>query len=171
MQAILGGGCFWCTEAVFLSLNSVLKVESGYAGGDSYTANYDDVCSGQTMHAEVIRVEYDEKHIDFSTLLDVFFATHDPTTLNRQGNDVGTQYRSVIFYLNDTQRILAEQKVAELQALGVNVVTEISPAPAFYLAEDYHQNFYARNPYQGYCNAVIPPKLMKLKDNFQHLLK
>lgn len=100
-----------------------------------------------------------------------FFATHDPTTLNRQGNDVGTQYRSVIFYLNDTQRILAEQKVAELQALGVNVVTEISPAPAFYLAEDYHQNFYARNPYQGYCNAVIPPKLMKLKDNFQHLLK
>lgn len=170
-QAIFGGGCFWCTEAVFLAVQGVQKVESGYAGGTAETANYHTVCDGNTGHAEVIRIDYDEKVIDFSNLLDIFFATHDPTTLNRQGNDIGTQYRSVIFYLDENQRILAEQKVAQLTSLGLNIVTEVSPAPIFYPAEIYHQNFYARNPTQGYCNAVIPPKLMKLKANFFHLMK
>lgn len=170
-QAIFGGGCFWCTEAVFLAVQGVQKVESGYAGGTAEMANYHAVCDGNTGHAEVIRIDYDEKVIDFSNLLDIFFATHDPTTLNRQGNDIGTQYRSVIFYLDENQRILAEQKVAELTSLGLNIVTEISPAPIFYPAENYHQNFYAKNPTQGYCNAVIPPKLMKLQANFTHLMQ
>lgn len=170
-QAIFGGGCFWCTEAVFLAVQGVQKVESGYAGGTAETANYQAVCDGDTGHAEVIRIDYDDKEIDFGQLLDIFFATHDPTTLNRQGNDVGIQYRSVIFYLDENQRILAEQKVAELISFGLNIVTEISPASIFYPAEDYHQNYYAKNPTQGYCNAVIPSKLIKLKANFSSLMK
>lgn len=169
-QAIFGGGCFWCTESVFLHLQGVQNVVSGYAGGTAETANYQAVCDGDTGHAEVIKIDYDEKIIDFTTLLDVFFATHDPTTLNRQGNDIGTQYRSVIFYLDDHQRILAEQKVVELKSLGLNIVTEISPAPIFYPAEDYHQNYYAKNPMQGYCNAMIPPKLLKLRQYFSEIV-
>lgn len=162
-HAIFGGGCFWCTEAVFLAVDGVKNVLSGYAGGTPETANYEAVCTGQTGHAEVIEIEYDDEVVDYETLLNIFFMTHDPTTLNRQGNDIGTQYRSVIFYLDEMQRELAEQKVKELHHLGIHAVTEISPAPIFYPAEEYHQNFYAKNPMQGYCNLMIPPKLMKLK--------
>lgn len=164
--AILGGGCFWCTEAVFLQVNGVHSVMSGYAGGSAETANYSAVCTGETHHAEVIQIQFDEQQIDFARLLDIFFATHDPTTLNRQGNDVGTQYRSVIFYVDEQQKIIAEQKIQQLKQMGIAIVTEVSPAPAFYPAEEYHQNFYARNPTQGYCNAVIPPKLAKLHHTF-----
>lgn len=165
-KAILGGGCFWCTESVFLQVNGVQSVVSGYAGGLAETAHYQAVCTGTTDHAEVIQIEFDERVIDFARLLDIFFVIHDPTTLNRQGNDVGSQYRSVIFYVDEQQKMVAEQKIKELNNLGIAVVTELSPAPTFYPAESYHQNFYARNPTQGYCNAVIPPKLAKLRHYF-----
>jgi peptide-methionine (S)-S-oxide reductase len=170
-QALLGGGCFWCVEAIFLQLKGVEKVVSGYAGGHTVNPSYDDICRGDTNHAEVILVDYDETQISFAQLLDVFFTTHDPTTLNRQGNDVGTQYRSVVYYLNDEQQQQAQQAIDALKAEGLNIVTELSPAPQFYPAEEYHQNFFARNPAQGYCNFAIPPKLMKLRSKFQDLLK
>ncbi|QXW25630.1 peptide-methionine (S)-S-oxide reductase MsrA [Acinetobacter johnsonii] len=170
-HALFGGGCFWCTEAVFLQLKGVSAVTSGYAGGHVQQPTYEQICNGNTQHAEVILVQYDEAQISFTQLLDVFFATHDPTTLNRQGNDVGTQYRSVIYYLNEEQRGQAQQRIDALKADGLNIVTELSPAPVFYPAEDYHQNFFARNPSQGYCNFAIPPKLMKLRSKFQDLLK
>ena len=172
-QALLGGGCFWCVEAIFLQLKGVEKVVSGYAGGHTVNPSYEDICSGDTNHAEVILIDYDETQISFAQLLDVFFTTHDPTTLNRQGNDVGTQYRSVVYYLNDEQQQQqqAQQAIDALKAEGLNIVTELSPAPRFYPAEEYHQNFFARNPAQGYCNFAIPPKLMKLRSKFQDLLK
>ena len=170
-QALLGGGCFWCVEAVFLQLQGVEKVVSGYAGGHTVNPSYDDICRGDTHHAEVILIDFDETQISFKQLLDVFFAIHDPTTLNRQGNDVGTQYRSVIYYLNDEQQQQAHDAIAALKAEDINIVTELSPAPMFYEAEEYHQNFFARNPAQGYCNFSIPPKLMKLRSKFQDLLK
>ena len=170
-QALFGGGCFWCVEAIFLQLKGVQKVVSGYAGGHTDNPNYDDICRGDTNHAEVILIDYDETQISFEQLLDVFFTTHDPTTLNRQGNDIGTQYRSVIYYLNDEQQQQAQQSIDRLKADGLNIVTELSPAPKFYPAEEYHQNFFARNPAQGYCNFAIPPKLMKLRSKFQNLLK
>ncbi|MFH7767227.1 peptide-methionine (S)-S-oxide reductase MsrA [Acinetobacter sp. BSP-28] len=170
-QALLGGGCFWCVEAVFLQLKGVEKVVSGYAGGHTEHPSYDDICRGDTNHAEVILIDYDETQISFAQLLDVFFTTHDPTTLNRQGNDIGTQYRSVIYYLNAEQQQQAEQTIEHLKAQGLNIVTELSPAPKFYPAEEYHQNFFARNPAQGYCNFAIPPKLMKLRSKFQDFLK
>lgn len=170
-QALFGGGCFWCVEAIFLQLKGVEKVVSGYAGGQTEQPTYDDICRGDTHHAEVILIDYDEAQLNFSQLLDVFFTTHDPTTLNRQGNDVGTQYRSVIYYLNAEQRQQAQITIDKLKAEGLNIVTELSPAPQFYPAEDYHQNFFAKNPAQGYCNFVIPPKLMKLRSKFQNLLK
>ena len=170
-QALFGGGCFWCVVAIFLQLKGVEKVVSGYAGGHTDNPSYDDICRGDTNHAEVILIDYDETQISFTQLLDVFFTTHDPTTLNRQGNDVGTQYRSVIYYLNDEQQQQAQQTIDALKAEGLNIVTELSPAPKFYPAEEYHQNFFARNPSQGYCNFSIPPKLMKLRSKFQDLLK
>lgn len=170
-QALFGGGCFWCVEAIFLQLKGVQKVLSGYAGGHTDNPNYDDICRGDSNHAEVILIDYDETQISFEQLLDVFFTTHDPTTLNRQGNDIGTQYRSVIYYLNDEQQQQAQQSINRLKAEGLNIVTELSPAPKFYPAEEYHQNFFARNPAQGYCNFAIPPKLMKLRSKFQNLLK
>lgn len=170
-QAVFGGGCFWCVEAVFLQLIGVEKVISGYAGGLTVNPTYEQICEGDTQHAEVIQIHFDESKISFSQLLDVFFATHDPTTLNRQGNDVGTQYRSVIYYQNELQQQEAQQRIDELKAEGLNIVTELSPMPSFYPAEDYHQNFFARNPNQGYCNFSIPPKLMKLRSKFQDLLK
>ena len=170
-QALFGGGCFWCVEAIFLQLKGVQKVVSGYAGGHTDNPNYDDICRGDSNHAEVILIDYDESQISFEQLLDVFFTTHDPTTLNRQGNDIGTQYRSVIYYLNDEQQQQAQQSIDRLKAEGLNIVTELSPAPKFYPAEEYHQNFFARNPSQGYCNFAIPPKLMKLRSKFQNLLK
>jgi len=169
-QAIVGGGCFWCTEAVFLAVRGVARVISGYAGGLRPNPSYEQICTGVTGHAEVIAIEYDPAQLDYATLLDIFFATHDPTTLNRQGNDRGTQYRSVIFYLNAEQQQIAAAKIADLIAQGIPVVTELSPAPTFYPAEDYHQNYFAKNPTQGYCNALIPPKLNKLRQVFtQHL--
>ena len=170
-QALFGGGCFWCVEAIFLQLQGVEKVVSGYAGGHTNNPSYDDICRGDTQHAEVILVDFDESQLSFKQLLDVFFTTHDPTTLNRQGNDVGTQYRSVIYYLNPEQQQQAHHTIEQLKAENLNIVTELSPAPQFYPAEEYHQNFFARNPTQGYCNFSIPPKLMKLRSKFQHLLK
>ncbi|WP_111884064.1 peptide-methionine (S)-S-oxide reductase MsrA [Acinetobacter sp. CFCC 11171] len=170
-QAVFGGGCFWCVEAVFLQLKGVQTVVSGYAGGVTQHPSYEQICEGNTQHAEVIQINFDDSQISFSQLLDVFFTTHDPTTLNRQGNDVGTQYRSVIFYQDESQKQLAEQRIEELKAEGINIVTELSPMPTFYPAEEYHQNFFARNPNQGYCNFSIPPKLMKLRSKFQDLLK
>lgn len=170
-QALFGGGCFWCTEAVFLQLHGVQKVVSGYAGGQNPDPTYEQVCGGDTNHAEVILIDFDENQITYSQLLEVFFATHDPTTLNRQGNDVGTQYRSVIYYFNDEQKETAQLTIDSLKAEGLNIVTELSPAPTFYPAEEYHQNFFAKNPNQGYCNFAIPPKLNKLQHKFMTLLK
>lgn len=165
-QAIIGGGCFWCTEAVFRQVRGIKQVTSGYAGGARPNPSYEQVCSGASGHAEVIRLEYDPQQIGFETILDIFFATHDPTTLNRQGNDVGTQYRSVIYYQNAEQQHIAEQKVAQLKQAGIAVVTELSASVPFYPAEEYHQDFYAKNPTQGYCNFAIPPKLDKLRHYF-----
>ena len=170
-QALFGGGCFWCVEAIFLQLKGVEKVVSGYAGGHTKNPSYEDICTGNTQHAEVVLIDYDETQLSFQQLLDVFFTTHDPTTLNRQGNDVGTQYRSVIYYFNSEQQQQAQQIIEQLKAEGLDIVTELSPAPTFYPAEEYHQNFFAKNPAQGYCNFSIPPKLMKLRSKFQHLLK
>ena len=170
-QALFGGGCFWCVEAVFLQLQGVEKVTSGYAGGHTLNPSYEDICRGDSGHAEVILIDFDEQQISYSQLLNVFFTTHDPTTLNRQGNDIGTQYRSVIYYFNDEQKQQAEQVIQGLEDENLNIVTELSPAPTFYPAEEYHQNFYARNPSQGYCNFSIPPKLSKLRSRFADLLK
>ncbi|AVZ86462.1 MULTISPECIES: peptide-methionine (S)-S-oxide reductase MsrA [unclassified Acinetobacter] len=170
-QALFGGGCFWCVEAVFLQLKGVEKVVSGYAGGIVHNPSYDQVCQGNTQHAEVVLIDFDEQQINYTQLLNVFFTTHDPTTLNRQGNDVGTQYRSVVYYFNDEQKQQAEKIIQDLENDGLNIVTELSPAPTFYPAEEYHQNFYARNPSQGYCNFSIPPKLSKLRSKYLELLK
>lgn len=170
-QAVFGGGCFWCTEAVFLALKGVESVISGYAGGIIPHPSYEQICKGNTEHAEVIQINFDDRQISFIQLLDVFFATHNPTTLNRQGNDIGTQYRSVIFYTTDEQREQASDYIDHLKTSGLNIVTELSPLPTFYIAEEYHQNFYARNPSQGYCNFAIPPKLIKLQSKFSKLLK
>ncbi|MHA3064605.1 peptide-methionine (S)-S-oxide reductase MsrA [Acinetobacter sp. ANC 4641] len=170
-QALFGGGCFWCVEAVFLQLRGVLQVTSGYAGGHLVEPSYEAVCNGNTGHAEVVKIDFDEEQVRYTDLLTVFFATHDPTTLNRQGNDIGTQYRSVIYYYNNEQKQQAKQFIDELKAEGIQVVTELTAAPVFYAAEDYHQNYYAKNPSQGYCNFSIPPKLNKLRSKFQSLLK
>jgi peptide-methionine (S)-S-oxide reductase len=173
MQAVLAGGCFWCTEAVFLDVVGVKKVESGYTGGDVINPTYKQVCGGDTGHAEAIRVTFDSDQISYSDLLDIFFATHDPTQLNRQGNDIGTQYRSAIFPENEEQEQIARSKIAELNAdNGGRIVTTIEPKAEWYPAEDYHQDYWAnegqRNPY---CMAVIPPKLQKLRKSFQNRLK
>jgi peptide-methionine (S)-S-oxide reductase len=170
-QALLGGGCFWCVEAVFLQLQGIVKVTSGYAGGHIAAPSYEQVCQGDTGHAEVILLDFDDSQINFKQILDIFFTTHDPTTLNRQGNDIGTQYRSVIYYLDDAQKKSAEQIIEHLKADGLNIVTELTAAPIFYPAEEYHQNYFAKNPTQGYCNFVIPPKLIKLRSKFQSLMK
>ncbi|MGA6134991.1 peptide-methionine (S)-S-oxide reductase MsrA [Acinetobacter dispersus] len=170
-QALVGGGCFWCVEAVFLQLKGVEKVVSGYAGGISQNPTYEQVCQGTTQHAEVVLIDFDEQQISYTQLLNVFFTTHDPTTLNRQGNDIGTQYRSVIYYFNEEQKQQAEQIIHDLEGEGLNIVTELSPAPTFFPAEEYHQNFFARNPSQGYCNFSIPPKLSKLRAKYLDLLK
>ena len=170
-QAMLGGGCFWCVEAVFLQLKGVEKVVSGYAGGITQNPSYEQVCQGNTQHAEVILIDFDKQQISYTQLLNVFFTTHDPTTLNRQGNDIGTQYRSVIYYFDNDQKQQAEQVIQSLEDEGLNIVTELSPVPTFYPAEEYHQNFFARNPSQGYCNFSIPPKLSKLRAKYLDLLK
>ena len=172
--ATFGGGCFWCTEAVFLRLKGVHKVESGYSGGIAKTATYEQVSTGRTGHVEVIQITYDPTKIVFRELLDIFFATHDPTTLNRQGNDVGTQYRSVVFYHDEAQKLETEVIIQELDKSGKyskSIVTTIEPFMAFYKAEEYHQNFFSRNPNQAYARAVIPPKLSKLEKGFAEKLK
>ena len=170
----LGGGCFWCTEAVFLPLRGVRSVVSGYAGGDEINwpnPNYEMICTGRSGYAEVIQISFDEAVISLDTVLDVFFATHDPTTLNRQGADRGTQYRSVIFTENTAQHEAAAAAIARLQPyFDAPIVTEVSPLPTFYRAEDYHQNYYAQHPSQGYCMAVINPKLAKLRSKYAELL-
>ena len=172
--ATLAGGCFWCLEAVFRRLRGVDRVESGYAGGHADNPTYKQVCTGTTGHAEVVQVEFDTAQITFSDLLDVFFTIHDPTTLNRQGNDVGTQYRSAIFYHDDTQKADAEAKIAALTSQKVwddPIVTEVVPLTKFYPAEDYHREYYDRNPEQGYCQVVIAPKVSKLRQKFMERLK
>ena len=172
--AVFGGGCFWCTEAVFDELKGVISVVSGYAGGSTKNPTYEQVCSGGTGHAEVIRIEFDPTQISFRDLMTVFFATHDPTTLNRQGNDVGTQYRSAILYADEEQKREAEAFIKELndsKAFGKPIVTTLEPLGEFYEAEDYHQKYYANNPYQPYCQYLIPPKLNKLHKQFSALLK
>jgi peptide-methionine (S)-S-oxide reductase len=172
--ATLGGGCFWCLEAVFEQLRGVEKVESGYAGGDVPDPSYREVCHGTTGHAEVVQVTFDPAQISFREILDAFFATHDPTTLNRQGPDVGTQYRSSIFYHSPEQKAAAEQRIIELNAAKIwdrPIVTEVVPLPAFYPAEDYHQGYFRANPVQPYCLAVVSPKVAKFRKQFAGKLK
>lgn len=172
--ATFGSGCFWCTEAVFQRVAGVEKVESGYAGGKVKNPTYKEICSGLTGHAEVIRLTYDPNKVSFEALLEIFWKTHDPTTLNRQGNDIGTQYRSVIFFHNEEQRRLAEAYRLKLDESGVfdrPVVTEISPATTFYVAENYHQDYYNLNGNAPYCAFIIQPKVEKLKKVFSDKLK
>lgn len=172
--ATLGGGCFWCLEAVFDGLSGVLSVESGYSGGDLPDPTYEDICGGDTGHAEVVRVTFDPGTISYADLLEVFFAIHDPTTLNAQGNDIGTQYRSVIFYHSPEQKAVAEATVRQLTGKGVfgrPIVTEITVAPRFYEAEAYHQEYFERNPRQPYCQYVVSPKLAKFRKQFATRLK
>jgi peptide-methionine (S)-S-oxide reductase len=172
--AILGGGCFWCTEASFTELQGVTAVQSGYAGGDVPNPTYKQVCTGRTGHAEVVKVDFDPAVISYDDLLRVFFTIHDPTTLNRQGADTGTQYRSVIFYTSPMQEESARKIIAEFETSGVwggKIVTEVSLAPAFYQAEPEHDQYFARNPYAGYCQAVIAPKVAKLRKAFADRLR
>jgi peptide-methionine (S)-S-oxide reductase len=166
----LGSGCFWCTEAVFQQLKGVEKVTSGYSGGHTENPSYNQVVTGRTGHAEVCQIQFDPEQISYEDLLEVFFDTHDPTTLNRQGNDVGTQYRSVIFYHSEEQKEIAERVKKELDDSDTwknPIVTEIVPLEKFYRAEDYHQNYYRTNPNQGYCRVVIAPKLKKFEKTFK----
>lgn len=172
--ATLGGGCFWCVETVFNQLRGVESAISGYEGGQTADPTYKEVCYGNTGHAEVVQVTFDPQVISFREILEVFFTVHDPTTLNRQGADVGTQYRSVIFYHSPEQRAVAEQVIAELTAAGIwrnPIVTEIAPTTKFYPAEDYHQNYFANNPNQGYCQMVVEPKVVKFRQKFLEKLK
>jgi peptide-methionine (S)-S-oxide reductase len=172
--ATFAGGCFWCTEAVFLELNGVQSVISGYIGGTTINPTYRDICNGDTGHAEAIQITFDSSKISFGELLEVFFATHDPTTLNRQGNDSGTQYRSEIFYHNEVQKKISEDYIALLtkeNTFGKPIVTNISKATKFYEAEEYHQNYYNQNQSQGYCSYVITPKVEKVKKLFKDKLK
>ena len=172
--ATLGGGCFWCLEAVFDGLRGVAAVESGYMGGHKANPTYEEVCGGGTGHAEVVQVTFDPQAVSFKEILEVFFVIHDPTTPNRQGNDVGTQYRSAIFYHSPQQKAAAEQVIANLNAAKLwndPIVTEIMPTATFYVAEGYHQEYFERNPYQPYCQFVVAPKVQKFCKNFLAKLK
>lgn len=172
--ATLGGGCFWCVEAVFEQLRGVEKVVSGYTGGRAENPTYKQICGGATGHAEVIQVTFDPSQVSYRDILSVFFAAHDPTTLNRQGADEGTQYRSAIFYHSPEQKLIAEARVKELNEQKLfprPIVTEVTPAATFYPAEDYHQGYYRLNPDQGYCQVVISPKLEKFRKHFASMLK
>lgn len=168
---VLAGGCFWCTEAVFSQLKGVKSVTPGYSGGSVKNPTYEMVCSGETGHAQAIEVVYDPTILNFNDLLTVFFATHDPTSLNRQGADIGTQYRSAIFYATDEQKVEIEKFIAVLNENGERVVTEVKPLEVFYPAEQEHQQYFAKNPDKAYCQVVINPKLEKLKSRFNELLK
>jgi peptide-methionine (S)-S-oxide reductase len=172
--ATLGGGCFWCTEAVFGELKGVEKVESGYSGGNVANPTYEQVCSGKTGHAEVVQVTFDPTVISFKDILTIFFTIHDPTTPDRQGADVGTQYRSVIFYHNSEQKIVAVQAVREIEATGIwdaPIVTQVVPFEAFYVADSYHQKYFKQNPDQAYCQVVIAPKVAKFRRHYLGKLK
>jgi len=172
-KATVGGGCFWCTEAIFRELVGVESVVSGYSGGQAPgQPTYREVCSGLTGHAEVVQIIFNESEISYTDILTIFMTTHDPTTLNRQGADVGTQYRSVIFYENEKDKLIAHQVVKEVQPYFESpIVTEISPLDTFYKAEDHHQDYYKNNTSQGYCNAVITPKLVKFRKLYANRLK
>jgi peptide-methionine (S)-S-oxide reductase len=172
--AFLGGGCFWCLEAVFDRLAGVTSVESGYMGGKVENPTYRQVCTGTTGHVEIVRLTFDPDELSFHDLLEVFFTIHDPTTLNRQGNDVGTQYRSVIFCASEEQRRTAEQVISELNAKKIwddPIVTTVEPAGKFFIAEDYHQEYYANNSSQPYCQFVVAPKVKKFQQKFAHRIK
>ena len=165
--ATLGGGCFWCLEAVYQQLKGVHAIESGYTGGQVRNPTYAQVCSGTTGHAEVVRVSFDPDIVTYREILEVFFTIHDPTTLNRQGNDVGTQYRSVIYYHSPEQREIARHVIAEMANVwDAPIVTELSPAEDYYRAEEYHQNYFRQNPLQGYCSFVVAPKVAKFRQTF-----
>ena len=171
---IIGGGCFWCTEAVYQDLKGIEKVESGYCGGSMKNPSYKDVCTGTTGHAEVIKLTYNPKIITFKDIVDIFWHVHDPTTLNKQGNDAGTQYRSVIFYANEEEKQIAEKSKLEASIQKIwpdPIVTTLEPLSVFYKAEDYHQNYYKTNPNQGYCVYVISPKVEKFRKEYKDQLK
>lgn len=173
-KATLAGGCFWCLEAVFDELKGVESVESGYSGGRAANPSYHDVCTGKTGHAEAVQVSFDPAVLSYRDLLNVFFALHDPTTLNRQGADVGTQYRSAIFYRDDEQKATAEQLITELNDQHIwdkPIVTEVTKFDIFFVAEDYHQEYFANNKFQPYCMAVVAPKVAKLRKHFVERLK
>ncbi|MDB5933576.1 MAG: msrA [Massilia sp.] len=170
--AILGGGCFWCLEAVYLEVRGVTKVESGYMGGHQPDPSYEQVCAGTTGHAEVVRIEFDPAQISYRDILEVFFTIHDPTTLNRQGNDVGTQYRSAIFFDSPEQETMARHVVAEMANVwDAPIVTEVTPAVTWYKAEAYHQDYFRQHPLQGYCAFVVEPKVSKFRKTFANRLK
>ena len=170
--AILGGGCFWCLEAVYLEARGVTRVESGYMGGTVVSPTYEQVCGGTTGHAEVVRLEFDPNVISYRDILEIFFTIHDPTTPNRQGNDVGTQYRSVIFFTSGEQEATARKVMAEMAAVwDAPIVTQIEPARTWYKAEDYHQNYFAQHPLQGYCAFVVAPKVAKFRKVFTERAK
>ncbi len=172
--ATLAGGCFWCLEAVYADLDGVLRVESGYAGGTVPNPSYQQVCAGTTGHAEVVQITFDPRVLSFRNLLEVFFDIHDPTTLNRQGNDIGTQYRSAIYYRSPQQKAAAEQVIRELSEArrwANPIVTEVAPFTTFYKAEPYHQEYFAHNPFQPYCQAVVGPKVAKFRKQYRERLK
>jgi peptide-methionine (S)-S-oxide reductase len=172
--ATLGGGCFWCIEAAFDEIRGVINVESGYSGGATPSPTYEQVCTGTTGHAEVVQVTFDPDTVSFKEILEIFFTAHDPTTMNRQGADVGTQYRSAIFYHNEKQKQTAEQIIAELDAAKVwdsPIVTQFEPFRKFYKAEDYHRRYFSRHPEAGYCRVVIAPKIAKLRKKYREKLK
>ncbi len=172
--ATFGNGCFWCAEAVFEEVKGVIDVVSGYSGGTVINPSYREVCTGRTGHAEVVQIKYNPEVVSYQELLDIFFKTHDPTSLNRQGADVGTQYRSVIFYHNEDQKNLALATIRRLDdshTYSHKIVTQVQPFTNFYMAEDYHQDYYKKNPDYGYCSVVISPKLHKFRQNFSEMLK
>jgi len=171
-EAIFGGGCFWCLDAAFRQIDGVIDVISGYANGHLEHPGYKEVCTDTTGHAEVVKILYDESKLSYRDLLEIFYALHDPTTLNRQGADYGSQYRSTILYQNDRERETAEAVTAEVQkGLERKIVTRIEPLRCFYPAEEYHQNYFAKNPYQGYCRAVVAPKIQKVRQIFAEKIK
>lgn len=170
-SAILGGGCFWCLEAIYQELKGVSHVESGYAGGHIPNPTYEQICEGKTGHAEVVRVEFEPAAVSYRDILEVFFTIHDPTTPNRQGNDIGTQYRSVIYYQSPAQYETAKQVIAEMANVwDAPIVTELLPLSSYYKAEEYHQNYFRRNPMQGYCAFVVAPKVAKFRSVFANKL-
>mgnify|MGYP001165432648 CR=1 FL=1 len=170
-KAIFAGGCFWCTEAVFKPMKGVIGVVSGYIGGESPNPTYHEVCTGTTGHAEAVEITFDPDTVSYDTLLDVFFATHDPTQLNRQGHDVGTQYRSGVFTLSDEQEAAARAAIGRAAEIwSGEIVTEVTPASTFHVGEDYHQDYFVNNPHQPYCQAVVAPKVAKARQKYAHLL-